>query len=139
MTEALTFKTALAALALGVASVCGGFSPLLTIMLIMMAVDFLTGFLGAAVRRELASSKMFEGAIRKIIMFVVVLMAFQIGQTINLPWLRDAVIVYYIINEALSILENAVLAGVRIPSFLTSILKKAGELAENGKGAGGNG
>lgn len=139
MTDMLQFKPALAALAVGIAALCGGFTPLLSIMVIMMAVDFLTGFLGAAMRKELASSKMFDGAVRKIIMFVVVVMAYQIGNAIALPWLRDAVIVYYIINEALSILENAVLAGVRVPSFLTAILKKAGELAEEGKGAGGNG
>jgi toxin secretion/phage lysis holin len=136
MSDALQFKPALAALSVGIASLIGGFSPLLGIMLVMMLADFGTGFLGAALRRELASSKMFDGAIRKIIMLAVVLLAYQIGNAISLPWLRDAVIVYYIINEALSILENAVLAGVRIPSFLTVILKKAGELAETGKGVG---
>lgn len=139
MMEALSFKTAVLAFSAGMAALIGGFTPLLTILLIMMGIDFLTGFLGAAVRKQLASAKMFEGAIRKIVMFVVVLMAHQIGTALTMEWLRDAVIWYYLINEALSILENAVIAGVRVPSFLTTILKKAGEIAETGKGAGGNG
>jgi len=137
--EEMTFKSALAALAMGVAALCGSVTPLLSIMVIMMFIDFATGFMSAAIRKELSPGKMFDGGIRKIVMFVVVLMSYQIGMAINLPWLRDAVLVYYIITESLSILENAVLAGVRVPAFLTNLLKKAGEMADEGKGAGGNG
>jgi len=130
--DGFTFKAALSAIALFIMNLFGGPSVFLTALLILILIDVLTGFLAAAARKQLQASVMFQGGCKKIIILSIIVLVHYIGDALGLPWLREAVISYYAINEALSIMENAVRAGVPVPSFLVALLKKAGELVEQG-------
>jgi len=131
--DGFTFKAALSAIALFIMNLFGGPSVFLTALLILILLDILTGFLAAAVKKQLQASVMFAGGCKKIIILLIIVLVHYIGDALGLSWLREAVISYYAINEALSITENAVRAGVPIPSFLTALLKKAGELVDVGQ------
>ena len=131
--DGFTFKMAIAALTLFIADVFGGLSGLLTALLVLMLVDIVTGFLAAAINKQLSAAVMFKGGCKKFVILAVVVLVHYLGDAMNITWLREAVISYYTIGEALSVLENAVKSGVRIPSFLVELLQKAGELSDAGK------
>lgn len=130
--DAFTLKAAFAAVVLFLVNLFGGVSVFLSALLILILVDILTGFLAAAIKKHLQASVMFAGGCKKMIILAIIVLVHYLGDALGLPWLREAVISYYAINEALSIMENAVRAGVPVPAFLTALLKKAGELVEAG-------
>lgn len=130
--DAFTLKAAFAAVVLFLVNLFGGASVFLSALLILILIDILTGFLAAAVKKQLQASVMFAGGCKKMIILAIIVLVHYIGDALGLPWLREAVISYYAINEALSIMENAIRAGVPVPAFLTALLKKAGELVDTG-------
>ena len=131
--DGFSFKAALAAIVLFIMELFGGSSVFLSALLILILIDILTGFLAAAAQKRLQASVMFQGGCKKIIILAIIVLVHYLGDALGVPWLREAVISYYAINESLSIMENAVRAGVPVPIFLTALLKKAGELSELGK------
>ena len=71
-----------------------------------------------------------------------VLIAYRLDLLIGTNYIRDAVIISFIINEALSIAENAALMGIPLPSPIKKsldILKQKEEMEdkdnESGNGA----
>ena len=73
-------------------------------------------------KKELSSAIGFKGIVKKIMVFVVIAVAYNVqrmtGDTIPL---REIVIVFFICNEALSILENAA-EFINIPQQLKDVL-----------------
>ena len=61
-----------------------------------------------------------KGLCRKGMMLFFVLIAEKLDQLTQTNYLRDAVCIGFILNEAVSILENAGLMGVKIPEILRS-------------------
>ena len=61
-----------------------------------------------------------ERALQKRMMLFFVLVAEKLDQLTQTNYLRDAVCIGFILNEAVSILENAGLMGVKIPEVLRS-------------------
>lgn len=130
--DGFTFKMAIAAVLLFIAEIFGGMSGLLNALLVLMLIDIFSGFIAAAINHQLSAEAMFKGGGKKFVILAVIVLSHYLGDAMNLVWLREAVITYYLIGEGLSVLENAVKAGVKIPTFLTDLLKKAGELSEIG-------
>lgn len=122
----------------GAISFCfGGWTESLTTLLIFMAIDFLTGLICAGVFHKskksetgaLESKASFKGLCRKGVIMLIVLVGHRIDIAIGSTYVRDAVCIAFIVNETLSIIENAGLMGVPIPKVVTSaieILKKKG-------------
>ena len=85
-------------------------------------LDYFTGILKAVYKKELSSAIGFKGIVKKIMVFVVIAVAYNVqrmtGDTIPL---REIVIVFFICNEALSILENAA-EFINIPQQLKDVL-----------------
>ena len=117
------------------ASAFGGWDISLKILVLFMGVDYLTGLVVAGVFHAspksqsgaLESRAGLKGLFRKFAMLVVVCVAYAVDVLMGTSFLRDAVVIAFIVNEALSILENAALMGVPIPTvILTSldVLKK---------------
>lgn len=97
----------------------GGWSILLTTLLILNVFDFLSGM--AANWGDISSKRGFEGAIKKAMMWMWIVVAnliylvleFQgldIGQVIP-----NAVAVLFIISEVTSLGENSIKLGLKIP------------------------
>ena len=77
----------------------------------------------------------FKGLLKKIVMFIVIVVAYTIQKLLNdTIALRDRDYVFYICNEALSLLENAAMF-IPIPDKLKDVLLQLRdkEVEDNGK------
>lgn len=89
-------------------------------LVIMICIDYVTGVCVAIKQRELSSKIGFAGIFRKVMIFVTAFLGKLIDQyilTTGNPT-ECAIILFYISNEGISILENLTHLGVPIPSFL---------------------
>ena len=104
------------------AYILGGWDVLLKTIIFLAITDYITGWIKAIYKKELSSQIAFIGILRKIVMFIVIATAYQIQVLVgnNMP-LREVVIMFYICNEGLSLLENAAVF-IPIPDKLKEIL-----------------
>ena len=105
-----------------IVSLFGGWDVMLYTILLFSFLYYFTGILKAVYKKELSSAIGFKGIVKKIMVFVVIAVAYNVqrmtGDTIPL---REIVIVFFICNEALSILENAA-EFINIPQQLKDVL-----------------
>jgi len=100
----------------------GGWDKALEILVILVISDYITGVLGAIIEKKLSSKIGAKGIAKKIALFVVVALAFQVDRYLNIDVLRTVAIGFYIANEGLSILENLAEMGVPFPQKLKDML-----------------
>lgn len=86
----------------------GGWDFIVKALIALVVLDYATGVLKAIYKKTLSSAVGFKGLIRKIIIFIVVGVAVIIQGVLGdaIP-LREIVIIFFICNEAISLLENA--------------------------------
>lgn len=86
----------------------GGWDVILKALVALVILDYITGVLKAFVTKTLSSHVGFKGVIRKIMIFIVVATAVIVQSVVGdaIP-LREVVIVFFICNEGISLLENA--------------------------------
>ena len=103
----------------------GGWDATLIALLVLAALDYLSGIIKSIFLKCLCSDIGYKGILKKVIMFIVVAAASAVQTVVgkDLP-LQEMVIVFFIANEALSILENASQAGIPIPERFKAILLK---------------
>ena len=130
--------TAIGVVGSTIASFFGGFDAALITLLIFMGVDYATGLIVAGVFHKsektengaLESRAGWKGLCRKGVSLLVVLVACRLDMIMGSNFIRDATVIAFIANEAISIIENAGLMGVPIPSVITKaieVLKKKSE------------
>lgn len=104
------------------ASLFGGWDILLKTILFLAVTDYITGWIKGIYEKNLSSEIGFRGILKKIVMFIVIAAAYNIQALIssNIP-VREVVIMFYIANEGLSLLENAAIF-VPVPERLKDIL-----------------
>lgn len=108
----------------------GGWSTDFATLLICMIVDYVTGFLVAGVFKKstktengaLNSRIGFIGLARKVITLFFVLIGYRLDLLLGCDYIRTAIIIGFICNELISIIENAGLIGVPIPKVLTDAI-----------------
>lgn len=104
----------------------GGWDAALQTLLIFMAIDYITGLVVAGVFHKSAKSQGgaleskagFQGLCRKGMVLLIVLVATQLDKMSGTDVIRNAVIIGYIVNETVSIIENAGLMGIPIPDVI---------------------
>ncbi len=124
------------------AAVFGGWDAGLKTLTICMILDYILGMTAAGVFKKSKKTKSgrlesragWKGLLRKGAELAVVIVGQQIDLLMGTTYVRDAVCIGFIVNESVSILENAGLIGVPIPGAL----KKAIELLAVGKEADKN-
>lgn len=130
--------TAIGVVGSTIASFFGGFDAALITLLIFMGVDYATGLIVAGVFHKsektengaLESRAGWKGLCRKGVSLLVVLVACRLDMIMGSNFIRDATVIAFIANETISIIENAGLMGVPIPSVITKaieVLKKKSE------------
>ena len=110
-----------------VASLFGGWTTSLTTLLIFMGIDYVTGMIVAGVFHHspksetgaLESRAGFKGLCKKGMILLLVLVAHRLDMATGSNYIRDALCIAFIVNEAISIVENAVLMDLPIPKILT--------------------
>lgn len=102
----------------------GDMNGLLICLFAVIVLDYITGLIKAGIKHKLSSSVGFKGILKKMLILLVVAMAHLIDDCVGSgeTW-RNIAIVFYISNEGLSILENAVSCGLPVPKKLKDILE----------------
>ena len=112
--------------------VFGGLDMLLKALLICIAIDYATGVLAALYEKRLNSETGFRGILKKVVILLVVALAYTAGHVVGLDSIRDFVIGFYIANEGISILENAGRMNVPVAKQLAVVLEQLKERTEDG-------
>ena len=121
-----------------IASLFGGWDAAIVTLIIFMATDYITGLIVAGVFRAskksengaLESRAGWKGLCRKGVTLLIVLIATRLDIAVGTTYIRDAVIIAFVADEALSIIENAGLMGIPIPAVIREmidVLKKGSE------------
>lgn len=109
----------------------GGWDSALTTLIIFMSIDYFSGLVLAGVFKKsrktetggLDSNTGFKGLIKKGIQLLVVLVACRLDMLIGgSSFIRDAVIIAFITNETISIMENAGLMGIPMPKAINKAI-----------------
>lgn len=110
-----------------ITNLLGGWDTALRTLILFMTVDYVTGLIVAGIFKKsgktesgtLESGAGWKGLYRKGVTLLIVLVAVQLDLlTTGTEMIRNAVVIGYIANEALSIVENAGLMGIPIPKIL---------------------
>lgn len=95
----------------------------MNLLLLLSVIDVLTGIIKAWKIGKLRSRTAWLGYVRKMLSFVVVIVANIIDQIMTLNGvLTLGTVLFYIANEGLSIVENLAQIGVEIPASITDRL-----------------
>lgn len=132
------FLTGIGVAGSAVASLFGGWDAALVTLIIFMGVDYLTGLIVAGVFHNsgktasgtLESRAGWKGLCRKGVSLLVVLVACRLDLMIGSDVIRDAVVIAFVANETISIVENAGLMGVPIPAAITRAIDVLNSKAE---------
>ena len=104
------------------AGILGGFDSIIAALISLIALDYLTGIIKAISQKKLSSEIGFKGIAKKILILLIFALACAIQNIIDssIP-AREIVIMFYIANEGLSVLENCAEL-IPVPEKLKSIL-----------------
>ncbi len=121
-----------------IASLFGGWDAALATLIIFMGIDYATGLIVAGVfhtsekteNGALESRTGWKGLCRKGVTLLVVLVACRLDLVMGSNFIRDAVVIAFVVNETISIIENAGLMGIPVPKVIIKaieVLKKKAE------------
>jgi len=122
----------LAAVAGAICGLFGEWNTMLTILVVAMTTDYISGWIvawcGKSPKTEnggLSSKIGFIGIAKKAFIMILVLLATLLDRVIggDTAVFQSSLVLYYIANEGLSILENAALLGVKFPAKLKKALE----------------
>lgn len=108
-----------------------------------MAIDYVTGLIVAGVFHNsgktengaLESRAGWKGLCRKGVSLLVVLVACRLDLITGTNFIRDAVVIAFVANETISIVENAGLMGINIPPAITAAIEVLKKKSDTDSGA----
>ena len=123
-----------------IASLFGGWDAALVSLMIFMGIDYVTGLIVAGVFHNsektengaLESRAGWKGLCRKGVTLLVVLVACRLDLVMGSNFIRDAVVIAFIANETISIIENAGLMGIPVPAAIMRAIEILKNKAESG-------
>lgn len=109
-------------------------------LIAFMALDYITGVIIAIINKKLSSEVGFKGLAKKFLILIFVSVGhvadtYVLGGT---PVAMSAVILFYLANEGISIIENAASLGLPVPKKLQDILEQIRDKSEDDTNEGGN-
>lgn len=113
-----------------IAMAFGGWSEGLTTLLILMIVDYLSGLVVAGLFQAstktqsggLESRAGWKGLARKVITLFIIMVAYRIDVALGTNYLMNAAVIGFIMNELISLVENAGLMGIPMPKAITKAI-----------------
>jgi toxin secretion/phage lysis holin len=112
----------------GIGAICGalwgGLDGMLYVLLIFIALDYITGVIVAISHKKLSSEIGFKGVFKKATILILVAVATLIDKVLGNDGgaIRTATCFFYIANEGISLLENAGKLGIPLPKQLKNVL-----------------
>lgn len=121
-----------------IASWFGGWDNGLATLVAFMCIDYASGLAVAGVFHNsnktengaLESRVGWKGLCRKGMTLLFVLIAHRLDLSIGTTYIRDAVVIGFIANELISIVENAGLMGIPLPSVLIRAIEVLAQKAD---------
>lgn len=121
-----------------VAAALGGWDGALIALVSFMLIDYITGWILAVVFKKshktatggYSSAIGLKGLCKKIMILLLVVVANLLDKQTGANYFRDGVCVAFMLNEAMSIVENAGLMGIPIPKPLKKALDVLNEKQE---------
>ncbi|KES26427.1 hypothetical protein HR60_14175 [Listeria monocytogenes] len=96
---------------------------LVKVLVCFIVADYISGLLASGYLGELSSKMGFKGIAKKIAILILVAIAHQLDLILGTHnTTRDAVIFFYLANELISILENFVRMGMKVPEVLKNLI-----------------
>ena len=113
----------------------GGWDSGIATLFVCIVLDYITGLIVAGIFKNstktengaLESRAGLKGLVRKIMMIAFVAIAYRIDILMNTDYIRYTVIIGFICNEVISLIENAGLMGVPVPN----VIKRAIDVLKN--------
>lgn len=113
-----------------VANLFGGWDAALTTLVLAMAIDYASGLIVAGVFHKskktesgaLESRAGWKGLCCKGMSLLIVLIGHRLDLAIGVAYIREAIIIGFIANETISIVENAGLMGLPLPAVVTKAI-----------------
>lgn len=113
-----------------IATALGGWNSSLTTLVVFMIIDYLSGIAVAGIfhastKTESGSLKSIAGAkglCKKAVILLCVLIAYRLDLAVGTTYIREAVIIGFMSNELISIVENVGLMGVPMPTVITKAI-----------------
>ncbi len=129
------FNSIVAIVATFLTYIFGGWDAALSILIIFMVLDYLTGVIYAYTVKSLNSEVGFKGLIKKCMILVVLIIGVMLDRMLgNGTWVfRTLVCYFYIANEGVSLLENISNLGVPIPNKIRNALEQLNKDEEEGE------
>lgn len=130
----------IAAVGAFIANILGGWDAMLKVLVAMMAADYITGIIVAGIFKrsdktatgKLSSDAGFRGLVKKCAILLLVYISVLLDNATGAHYVRSAVLVFFIGNEGLSLLENIGLMGVEYPKFLKDMLQALHDKGDKG-------
>jgi toxin secretion/phage lysis holin len=104
----------------------GGYDKLLSTLVLLVIIDYITGVAKGYKSKSLNSYIGFKGIAKKVCLFLLVAVGHKLD-TLGMmgdPILRTVIIMFYISNEGISLIENMSELGVPIPDEIKNRLLK---------------
>lgn len=111
----------------------GGYDGLLLALIVFVVVDYVIGVMRSIISKRWSSKIKLREVFKKILIFILV----GIGNILDVQIigngsaLRTAVIIFYISNVGMSLLNNATYIGLPIPKTLRNILEQLRATEQN--------
>ena len=117
-------KSLLAAVCTAISFLFGETDGMFIALVVLIVLDYISGVMAAAVKKELSSAVGAKGIAKKVFMLLIVVVANIVDVNVigEGHALRTVVIIFYIANECISLIENAGELGVPVPKKLLEVL-----------------
>lgn len=108
----------------------GGWDASLATLVLFMAVDYVSGLIVAGVFHKskktdtgtLQSRAGWKGLCKKGMTLLFVLVAHRLDLAVGTVYIREGVIIGFMVNELISLVENAGLMGLPLPQIVTKAI-----------------
>lgn len=125
-----------------VAQRMGGWDGLLELLVVFMVCDYALGVLIAILKKSpksesggLSSKAGFTGLIRKAMILMAVWVAAEFDRSLGVDWARTTMVLFWIGNEGLSLIENSAILGFPWPDAMKDVLEAMKKQGNSGKKA----
>jgi len=136
-----TVLVVLAAAGSFISSKLGGWDAPMKLLIALIALDYITGLLVAGIWHKSAKSEngaldskaSYKGLVKKCMILLLVWVAVLLDNATGSQYIRTAVVLFFVGNEGLSLLENIGLMGVPFPTFIKEALEALREKGDKGE------
>lgn len=104
----------------------GVVTPQLELLIWTISLDIFIGVLASFINPNLMfnSRKMFKGVAKKIVLMTLVCLAHQLDHMMGTEMIALSSCYFFIVNEVMSILENACKCGLDVPPIIKNSLEQ---------------